>query len=428
MAGLSGAILLGVFLLLLGLGMPIAISIAVSSITTLLLYIPFDIAVFSAAQKMISGINSFSLVAIPLFVLSGVIMNKGGIATRLVNLAMLLIGKLPGGLAVVNVIANALFGSMSSSAIAASTAIGGMLIPQEVENGYDREYAGAVNIASAPTGMVVPPSTGFIMYATIAGASVNKLFLGGYLVGFLWSFAIIVVAVYLANKRNYPLVERDKTKSVLSTVIEGLPSLMLIVIIVVGIMTGWFTAIEASAIAVAYSLLLSVIYKTISFEDVSVILKDTIKSTGAIMFLLAASTMMSFALSFAGIPQAIVTGVTSLTDNPLLILFIINLLLMGMGMFMDVGPAILISTPILLPIALQLGIDPVHYGLFSIMNLSFGSITPPVGSGLYVGADVAGVKPEVMIKHLWPFFFAILLVLLLITYFPSLIMWLPNLS
>ena len=428
MAGLSGAILLGVFLLLLGLGMPIAISIAVSSIATLLLYIPFDIAVFSAAQKMISGINSFSLVAIPLFVLSGVIMNKGGIATRLVNLAMLLIGKLPGGLAVVNVIANALFGSMSSSAIAASTAIGGMLIPQEVENGYDREYAGAINIASAPTGMVIPPSTGFIMYATIAGASVNKLFLGGYLVGFLWSFAIIVVAVYLAKKRNYPLVERDKTKSVLSTVIEGLPSLMLIVIIVVGIMTGWFTAIEASAIAVAYSLLLSVIYKTISFEDVSVILKDTIKSTGAIMFLLAASTMMSFALSFAGIPQAIVTGVTSLTDNPLIILFIINLLLMGMGMFMDVGPAILISTPILLPIALQLGIDPVHYGLFSIMNLSFGSITPPVGSGLYVGADVAGVKPEVMIKHLWPFFFAILLVLLLITYFPSLIMWLPNLS
>lgn len=428
MAGLSGAILLGVFLLLLGLGMPIAISVAVSSIATLLLYIPFDIAVFSAAQKMISGINSFSLVAIPLFVLSGVIMNKGGIATRLVNLAMLLIGKLPGGLAVVNVIANALFGSMSSSAIAASTAIGGMLIPQEVENGYDREYAGAINIASAPTGMVIPPSTGFIMYATIAGASVNKLFLGGYLVGFLWSFAIIVVAVYLAKKRNYPLVERDKAKSALSTVIEGIPSLMLIVIIVVGIMTGWFTAIEASAIAVAYSLLLSVIYKTISFEDVSVILKDTIKSTGAIMFLLAASTMMSFALSFAGIPQAIVTGVTSLTDNPLIILFIINLLLMGMGMFMDVGPAILISTPILLPIALQIGIDPVHYGLFSVMNLSFGSITPPVGSGLYVGADVAGVKPEVMIKHLLPFLFAILLVLLLITYFPSLVMWLPNLS
>lgn len=428
MEGLAGFILLGVFLLLLGLGMPIAISIAVSSIATLLLYIPFDIAVFSAAQKMISGINSFSLVAIPLFVLSGVIMNKGGIATRLVNLAMLLIGKIPGGLAVVNVIANALFGSMSSSAIAASTAIGGMLIPQEVENGYDREYAGAVNIASAPTGMVIPPSTGFIMYATIAGASVNKLFLGGYLVGALWALAIIVVAVYIAKKRNYPLVERDRSKSIASTVIEGLPSLMLIVIIVVGIMTGWFTAIEASAIAVAYSLLLSVIYKTISFKDIPVILTDTIKSTGAIMFLLAASTMMSFALSFAGIPQAIVNGVTSLTSNPLVILLIINVLLMLMGMFMDVGPAILISTPILLPIAVQIGIDPVHYGLFSLMNLSVGSITPPVGSGLYVGADVAKVKPEVMIRHLLPFFFAILVVLLLITYFPDIVMWLPNLS
>lgn len=428
MEGLAGFILLGVFLLLLGLGMPIAISIAVSSIATLLLYIPFDIAVFSAAQKMISGINSFSLVAIPLFVLSGVIMNKGGIATRLVNLAMLLIGKIPGCLAVVNVIANALFGSMSSSAIAASTAIGGMLIPQEVENGYDREYAGAVNIASAPTGMVIPPATGFIMYATIAGASVNKLFLGGYLVGALWALAIIVVAMYIAKKRNYPLVERGRSKSIASTIIEGLPSLMLIVIIVVGIMTGWFTAIEASAIAVAYSLLLSVIYKTISFKDIPVILTDTIKSTGAIMFLLAASTMMSFALSFADIPQAIVNGVTSLTSNPLVILLIINVLLMLMGMFMDVGPAILISTPILLPIAIQIGIDPVHYGLFSLMNLSVGSITPPVGSGLYVGADVARVKPEVMIRHLLPFFFALLLVLLLITYFPDIVMWLPNLS
>lgn len=428
MEGLAGIILLGVFLFLLGLGMPIAISIAVSSIATLLLYIPFDVAVFSAAQKMVSGINSFSLVAIPLFVLSGVLMNKAGIATRLINLAMLALGKLPGGLAVVNVAANALFGSMSSSAIAASTAIGGIMIPQEVENGYDREYAGAVNIASAPTGMVIPPSTGFIMYATIAGASVNQLFLGGYLVGALWGLAIAVVAVYLAKKRKYPFVERDKTKSIGTTIIEGIPSLFLIVIIVVGIMTGWFTAIEASGIAVAYSLLLGVIYKTISLKDIPEILKDTTISTGAIMFLLATSTMMSFALSFAGIPQAIVSGVLTLTESPLLILLIINLLLLLMGMFMDVGPAILISTPILLPVALQIGIDPVHYGLFSIMNLSVGSITPPVGSGLYVGSDVAKVKPEVMIKHLLPFFGAIVVVLLIIIYFPEIVMWLPNLS
>lgn len=425
---LASGILLGVFLLLLGLGIPIAISIVVSSIATLLLYIPFDIAVFSAAQKMVSGINSFSLIAIPLFVLSGVIMNKGKIANRLIDLTMLVIGKIPGGLAITNIVANALFGSMSSSAIAASTAIGGIMIPQEVENGYDREYAGAVNIASAPTGMVVPPSTGFIMYATIAGASVNSLFLGGYVVGAIWALAIIIVAVYLARKRKYPVVVRDQSKSTGKIILDGLPSLFLIVIIVVGIMTGWFTAVEASAVAVAYSLLLSIVYRNISMKDIPEILKATVESTGAIMFLLAASTMMSFALSFASIPQAVASGVLALSDNPTVILIIITLLLLLIGMFMDVGPAILISTPILLPVAMQVGIDPVHYGLFSIMNLSLGSITPPVGSGLYVGSDVAGVKPEKMMRHLLPFYAAIIIALLLITYFPQIVMWLPNLS
>lgn len=426
----ASLILLVVFLILLALGMPIAISIAVSSMSTLLLVIPFDVAAFSSAQKMVGSINSFSLVAIPFFVFSGIIMNNGGIAQKLVAFAMLLAGRIPGALAITNVIGNALFGSISSSAIAASTAIGGVLVPQQVKEGYDREYAAAVNIASAPTGMVIPPSTAFIMYSLIAGgASISSLFLGGYVVGFLWALGIILVAVFLAKKRNYPIVERDRSKSVIKILWEAVPSLLLIVIIIGGILTGLFTAIEASAVSVVYALLLSLFfYKTITIKDLPQMVVQSVKMSGTIMFLLATSSMMSFAMAFTGIPQAISNGILGITDSPFLILLLITLVLLVVGMFMDVAPAILIFTPIFLPIVTSIGIDPVHFGLFSIMNLCVGSITPPVGTGLYVGASVANVKVEKMIKPMIPFYVVILITLFAITYFPQLVMWLPNLA
>lgn len=426
----AGLILLIVFMVLLALGMPIAISIAVSSMSTLLLVIPFDVAVFSSAQKMVGSINSFSLVAIPFFVFSGIIMNNGGIAQKLVDFAMLFAGRIPGALAITNVIGNALFGSISSSAIAASTAIGGVLVPQQVKEGYDKEYAAAVNIASAPTGMVIPPSTAFIMYSLIAGgASISSLFLGGYVVGVLWSAAIIILAVFLAKKRNYPVIARDTSKSVGKILMDSVPSLFLIFIIIGGIMTGLFTAIEASAVSVVYALFLALFYyKTVTWKDLPRMVVQTVEMSGTIMFLLATSSMMSFAMAFTGIPQAISSGILGLTDNPYLILFMINLVLLVVGMFMDVAPAILIFTPIFLPIVTQIGIDPVHYGLFSIMNLCVGSITPPVGTGLYVGASVANVKVEKMFKPMIPFYIVILLVLFAITYFPQLIMWLPNMA
>lgn len=426
----AGLILLIVFMVLLALGMPIAISIAVSSMSTLLLVIPFDVAVFSSAQKMVGSINSFSLVAIPFFVFSGIIMNNGGIAQKLVDFAMLFAGRIPGALAITNVIGNALFGSISSSAIAASTAIGGVLVPQQVKEGYDKEYAAAVNIASAPTGMVIPPSTAFIMYSLIAGgASISSLFLGGYVVGVLWSAAIIILAVFLAKKRNYPVIARDTSKSVGKILMDSVPSLFLIFIIIGGIMTGLFTAIEASAVSVVYALFLALFYyKTVTWKDLPRMVVQTVEMSGTIMFLLATSSMMSFAMAFTGIPQAISSGILGLTDNPYLILFMINLVLLVVGMFMDVAPAILIFTPIFLPIVTQIGIDPVHYGLFSIMNLCVGSITPPVGTGLYVGASVANVKVEKMLKPMIPFYIVILLVLFAITYFPQLIMWLPNMA
>ncbi|WP_320165360.1 TRAP transporter large permease [uncultured Trichococcus sp.] len=430
MALQAGLILFVVFLILLIVGMPIAISIAVSSIATLLLVVPFDIAVFTSAQKMVSSLNSFSLVAIPFFVLSGIIMNNGGIAEKLVNFAMLFVGRIPGGLAHTNVLGNALFGSMSSSAIAASTAIGGVLIPQQIKAGYDRKFATAVNIASAPTGMVIPPSTAFIMFSLVAGgASISSLFLGGYLVGALWSLAIMLVAYIHAKKNNYPTMKASEMGSAFKILKEAIPSVMLIVIIIGGILTGIFTAIEASAIAVAYSLLIAMFfYKTVTVKDIFPMLKEAVLTTGTITFLLATSSMMSFAMAFTGIPQAISAAILGLTTNKIIILLLVNIVLLIVGMFMDVGPAILIFTPIFLPVVRSIGVDPVHFGLFAIMNLCVGSITPPVGTGLYVGASVGGVKAEQMMKPLVPFYLAILAVLLLITYFPGLVMWLPNMA
>ncbi|MFS1168644.1 TRAP transporter large permease [Enterococcus lactis] len=424
----AGLVLFFVFVVLLVLGMPIAISIAFSSMMTLLLVILFDVSAFSSAQKMVGSINSFSLIAIPFFVLSGIIMNNGGIAKKLVDFAMLFVGRVPGALAHTNVSGNALFGSISSSAIAASTAIGGVLIPQQVEEGYDRKFATAVNIASAPTGMVIPPSTAFIMYSLVAGgASISALFMGGYLVGALWALGIMLVAFIVAKKNKYPVVEKGQMAHAGKIIKEAIPSLLLIVIIIGGILTGIFTAVEASAIAVIYSLLIAMFYyKTVKLKDIPNMLFQSVAMSGTIMFLLATSSMMSFAMAFTGIPQAISSLIMGVTDNKLVILLLVNLVLLLVGMFMDVAPAILIFTPIFLPIVTSVGVDPVHYGLFSIMNLCVGSITPPVGTGLYVGASVGGVKAEAMLKPLLPFYGIILVVLFLITYFPQIVMWLPN--
>lgn len=425
----AGLLLFFVFIILLILGMPIAISIAASSMATLLLVIPFHVAAFSSAQKIVGSINSFSLVAIPFFVFSGIIMNNGGIAKKLVNFAMLFVGRVPGALAHTNVIGNALFGSISSSAIAASTAIGGVLVPQQVEEGYDRKFATAVNIASAPTGMIIPPSTAFIMYSLVTGGvSISALFMGGYLVGLLWALGIMIVAYVIAKKENYPVVSKADRQPVLVVLKEAVPSVLLILIIIGGILSGIFTVIEASAVAVVYALLIALFYyKTVRIQDIPQMLFQTVAMSGTIMFLLATSSMMSFAMAFTGIPQAISQLIIGMTDNKYLILLLINLILLVVGMFMDVAPAILIFTPIFLPIVTSVGVDPVHYGLFSMMNLCVGSITPPVGTGLYVGASVGGVKAERMFKPLLPFYAVILLVLLLITYFPQLVMWLPEL-
>ncbi|EAS2250760.1 TRAP transporter large permease [Salmonella enterica] len=421
--------LIAVFVVLLAMGAPIGICIVIASFSTMMLVLPFDISMFATAQKMFSSLDSFALLAVPFFVLSGVIMNSGGIAARLVNFAKLFTGKLPGSLSYTNIVGNMMFGAISGSAIAASTSIGGVMVPMSAREGYDRGFAAAVNIASAPTGMLIPPTTAFILYALASGGtSIAALFAGGLVAGVLWGIGCMLVTLVVAKRRNYRVFFTVQKGMALKVAIEAIPSLLLIVIIVGGIVQGIFTAIEASAIAVVYTLLLTMVfYRTLKIKDLPSILLQTVIMTGVIMFLLATSSAMSFSMSITNIPAALSDMILGISANKLVILLVITVFLLIIGAFMDIGPAILIFTPILLPIMAKLGVDPVHFGIIMIYNLAIGTITPPVGSGLYVGASVGKVKVEDVIKPLMPFYGAIIGVLLLITYIPEITLFLPRL-
>ncbi|EHM3464804.1 TPA_asm: TRAP transporter large permease [Salmonella enterica subsp. enterica] len=421
--------LIAVFVVLLAMGAPIGICIVIASFSTMMLVLPFDISMFATAQKMFSSLDSFALLAVPFFVLSGVIMNSGGIAARLVNFAKLFTGKLPGSLSYTNIVGNMMFGAISGSAIAASTSIGGVMVPMSAREGYDRGFAAAVNIASAPTGMLIPPTTAFILYALASGGtSIAALFAGGLVAGVLWGVGCMLVTLVVAKRRNYRVFFTVQKGMVLKVAVEAIPSLLLIVIIVGGIVQGIFTAIEASAIAVVYTLLLTMVfYRTLKIKDLPSILLQTVVMTGVIMFLLATSSAMSFSMSITNIPAALSDMILGISANKLVILLVITVFLLIIGAFMDIGPAILIFTPILLPIMAKLGVDPVHFGIIMIYNLAIGTITPPVGSGLYVGASVGKVKVEEVIKPLLPFYGAIIGVLLLITYIPEITLFLPRL-
>ncbi|EJB9094810.1 TRAP transporter large permease [Salmonella enterica] len=421
--------LIAVFVVLLAMGAPIGICIVIASFSTMMLVLPFDISMFATAQKMFSSLDSFALLAVPFFVLSGVIMNSGGIAARLVNFAKLFTGKLPGSLSYTNIVGNMMFGAISGSAIAASTSIGGVMVPMSAREGYDRGFAAAVNIASAPTGMLIPPTTAFILYALASGGtSIAALFAGGLVAGVLWGVGCMLVTLVVAKRRNYRVFFTVQKGMALKVAVEAIPSLLLIVIIVGGIVQGIFTAIEASAIAVVYTLLLTMVfYRTLKIKDLPSILLQTVVMTGVIMFLLATSSAMSFSMSITNIPAALSDKILGISANKLVILLVITVFLLIIGAFMDIGPAILIFTPILLPIMAKLGVDPVHFGIIMIYNLAIGTITPPVGSGLYVGASVGKVKVEDVIKPLLPFYGAIIGVLLLITYIPEITLFLPRL-
>lgn len=427
METIAGTILFISFILLLLFGAPIAISIIVSSVITFLFILPFDVAILTAAQRMVTGIDNFTMLAIPLFVLSGIIMNTGGIAFRLVNFAKVLVGRLPGALAHTNAVGNMLFGSIAGSSVASAAAMGRIMGPMQEKQGYDKTYSAAVNIASAPTGLIIPPSSVLIVYSLVSGGtSVAALFMAGYLPGILWGIAVMVVAYFMAKKANYPVSPMPNVKDILYIILSAIPSLLLIIIVIGGIVAGIFTATEGAAVAVLYSLFLAIIYKSLKWKDIPVILKETIEITGMILFLITSSALFSLVMSYLRLPEAISNGLLSITENQIGIILIMIFILLVVGTFMDITPAVLIFTPIFLPVAESFQMDPVHFGLILCFGLCIGNMTPPVGSALFVGCSVANVRIEQVVKELLPYFAAVILVLLLVAFIPQISLFLPN--
>lgn len=422
-------VMVTILVVLLVIGAPIGVAIGMSSAVSMICMIPADVSFATSAQRIFAGSNSFSLIAIPFFILAGNIMNNGGIAQRLVNCAKVISGRMPGALAQSNVVANMLFGAISGSGAAAAAAMGGTIGPLEEKEGYDKNYSTAVNVASAPVGMLIPPSNTMIVYSSVAGSvSIAALFMAGYIPGILWGGAVMVLAGIMAKKRGYQAESRVPLKIALKTFWQAIPSLLLIVIVIVigGILGGIFTATEGSAIAVVYATVLSLIYRAFKIKDIPRIVLEAAKTTGIITFMIGLSSIMSWAMAFTGIPDMIAKAILGLTTNKFLILLLINVLLLVVGTFMDVTPAILIFTPILLPICKSLGMDAIHFGILLCFNLSIGTITPPVGTILFTGCRVGGTTIESVIKTLLPYFGVILIALLLVTYIPQISMFLPH--
>lgn len=427
MAIQSLVIILIVLLVLLALGVPIAYSIGISALVAILQTVPLDISVVTAAQRTFVGMSKFSLTAIPFFILAGNLMNQGGIAKRLVDFVMAILGKLPGALLVTNAGANALFGAISGSASAAAAAVGSMVKEGEEELGYDPALCAATNGASAPSGLLIPPSNALITYSLASGGtSVAALFLGGYVPGFLWALCCILVGVVLAKRKGYKGAEgRYDWKNLGTTTISALPALSLIIIVIGGIVAGVFTATEGSAIAVVYALILGVLYRNITLKSFWDIVVSSAKMSGMVVFLIGVSNILGWVMAFMQIPQAVSAALLGLTDNYILILLIMNVILLIAGTFMDVTPAILIFTPLFLPIVKTFGMHPVHFGLILVYNLCIGNITPPVGNTLFVAIKVGDTSLAKTIPYMLWYYAAILLGLLLITYVPFLSTGLP---
>ena len=421
-----GIYLVLIFGALIALGVPIAISIGVSSVIILISTMPFTVAVSTAGQKMVTGIDSFSLLAVPLFILAGNIMNHGGIANRLIRFAYIFVGRIPGAVSHVNIVANMLFGSVSGSAVAAVAAVGKTLLPQVQKNGMDVSLFTAANIASGPTGQIIPPSNGMIVYSVVSGGtSIGALFLAGYIPGILMGLAsMIVVAIYL--KIN-PALAGDRVvvkftfKETCQIIWQAFPSLALIIVIIGGIIAGIYTATEAACAAVVYALILSVIYKQIDLKTLKFIAKDTIEISSLVLFLIGASSAMSYVLAYTQLPKLISDTILGITTNEIVILLIINIVLLIVGMFMDATAAIFILVPILLPVMVKIGVSPLFFVVFLVITLSFGLITPPVGVCLYAAQNVTGMSFEAVVKSVMPWLYLTTGVLVMFIFFPEII-------
>lgn len=420
----SGLVLVVAIVVLLVVRVPVAFAIGLASVVALTLRLPVDVTVVTLAQRLATSLDSFPLLAIPFFILSGELMNRGGIAKRLIALARALVGSLPSGLAHVHVLASMLFGALSGSAVAAASAIGGVMARPMRDEGYDRDFTAALNISSATTGLVIPPSNILIVYSLASGGtSIAALFLAGYVPGLLLGLALMAVGGWTARHRgrgrsdHVPLARR---------LADALPSLGLLVVVMGGIVAGVFTATEASAVAVVYALALALAYGEVRVKDLPQILRDAGSTTGVVMLLIATSVALSWVLAYDRIPVMLAEAVLGASERPWAILLLVNLTLLLVGTFMDMTPAVLIFAPIFLPVVTEIGVDPVHFGIVMVMNLCIGLCTPPVGTVLFVGCGVAGTDVRSVVRSLLPMYVAMVAALLLVTFVPALSLALPR--
>ena len=413
-------VILAVLLVLLFLGVPISYAIAVSSLTAILSSIDLNVAVLTAAQRTFVGMSKFSLTAIPFFILAGNIMNQGGIAKRLVDFVMAILGKLPGALLVTNIGTNALFGAIS--------AVGSMIRDGADEQGYDPAVTAATNAASSCSGLLIPPSNALITYSLASGGtSVAALFMAGYIPGIIWALCCCVVGVLLAVKLGYKGTPgKFDWKNLGVCTLRALPSLSLIIVVIGGIIGGVFSATEGSAIAVVYALVLAFCYRSINLKSLWKIIVDSAKMSGMVVFLVGVSNILGWVMAFLQIPDAVAAALLSLTSNKYIILLIMNVILLVSGTFMDVTPAILIFTPLFLPICQSFGMSTIHFGLILVYNLCIGNITPPVGNALFVGIKVGRTSLSKVMPYMLMYYVAIIGGLLLVTFIPAVSTALPQ--
>ncbi len=424
--GIATLILVGLFLLMILFRFPIAYAIGISTIVTILyLGLPLQ----QVVQNMVGGVNKFTLMAVPFFILAGEIMGAGGISNRLIKFSNALVGWLRGGLAMVNILASMFFGGISGSSAADTASIGSILIPMMKKQGYDSEFSTNVTMASSVQGILIPPSHNMVIYAMVAGGvSIGRLFLAGMIPGIILGIALMIYSLFVSIKRKYPKGDPWSWKNVGISFYQSFLGLFTVVIVVVGVVGGIFTATESAAIAVVYAFIVTFfVYKEIPLSEFWNVLTRALKTLSIVLILISCSTAFGWVLTYLKIPALVAEAILSITHNKILVLIMLNFMLLVLGMLMDMASIILIASPILLPVVMQIGIDPVHFGVILVLNLGIGLITPPVGSTLFIGSAISGVKIERLSKTMLPFYAVMILVLILITYFPAVVMTIPDL-
>ena len=419
-------VLLGSFFLMVFLRFPIAYAVALSAVFSLLAQ---GNSLTIICQQMVKGISSFSLMAVPFFITMGVLMGSGGISEKLIALANACVGWMRGGMAMVNIVASYFFGGISGSAAADTASLGSILIPMMVDQGYDEDFSTAVTITSSCEGLLVPPSHNMVIYATTAGGiSVGSLFLAGYVPGAILAITLMIGSYIISVKRNYPKGDRFSVKNLIKQLGISFWALAAVLIVVFGVVGGVFTATESAAVAVIYSLLVSVfIYRGLNWKGVWRVLEDCVNTLAIVLILIATSNVFGYCLTTLHVPDMAAHAITGITSNPIILALLLNLILLVLGCIMDMSPIILIATPILLPIATSIGIDPIQFGIMMVLNCGIGLLTPPVGAVLFIGSAVAKIPMEKVVKATFPFYVCMIVTLILITFLPATSLWLPSL-